>query len=301
MHALAEIAGAQFRAYEAKKESAVGLTGQARDQIIYEWVTFEGKSQVQVASLLDVSQGTVSRALARFERRLAHAKPREGGRLDHEEQLRVQRWLTYERNERILASCLRIAGEVEGFVDTTKSTYHREGIADMGTEIRTETARLDRSGTAARFLRLAFRINMEQLKLVELEPLAPLPPLSADELAELADEVDVEDGDKPQTNEPAVKLAELDAEEESVSSDPREGKALVDEAREGEAPAEPGAAEQEGGRVARANYAHSAHKRIDVESGASADEPSGCDANGEREKKMGEGRMGDRWRTSAPL
>src|SRR4029453_3451375 len=84
--------------YLAKVESAKGLESRARDALIYEWVMFQGKSQSEVGSMLGISQGTVSRALRRYERWEAHAEPRADGRLDHDEQLRVQRWLTYERN-----------------------------------------------------------------------------------------------------------------------------------------------------------------------------------------------------------
>jgi hypothetical protein len=53
-----------------------------------------------------------------------------------------------------------------------------------GTEIRSEEKTVDRHGVAARFLRLAFRINMEQLKLVEQDA-PPMPePLTAEDLAE---------------------------------------------------------------------------------------------------------------------
>ena len=82
----------------------------------------EGKSQGWVAGLLGISQSTVSRILQRYERWQAHAKEREGGRLDPAERLRAQRWLTFERNELILSSCLRIATEMEGCIDTSKST-----------------------------------------------------------------------------------------------------------------------------------------------------------------------------------
>ena len=146
----------------------------------------DGKSQGWVATTLNLSQGTVSRVVQRYEKWLAHTQPREQGRLDHDERLRAQRWLTYERNERILASCLRIAGEMEGFVDVSKSTIRRAGMVGDESDVRTEHATLDRSGVAARFLRLAFRVNMEQLKLVELEPLEALPPLAESEVDEVA-------------------------------------------------------------------------------------------------------------------
>ena len=115
-----------------------------RDHEIYVSVRFQGMGQAQVASQYDISQATVSRTLERYEKWQAHAQPGEDGSLTHAEQLRAQRWLTYERNDRILGSCLRMA---------------------------------------ARFLRLAFKINMEQLKLTEREPLAPLPPLTEEENA----------------------------------------------------------------------------------------------------------------------
>src|SRR5689334_15040305 len=81
--------------------------------LIYQWVKFEGKTQSWVASALGVNQSTISRVIQRYERWQAHAKERENGRLDHAERLRAQRWLTYERNELIAASCLRIAKELE--------------------------------------------------------------------------------------------------------------------------------------------------------------------------------------------
>src|SRR6185503_7113133 len=95
-----------------------------------------------------------------------------------------QRWLTFERNELILASCLRIAQNLEGFIDSTKSTTsHPQRFPQDETKVRTEHFAIDRTGTVSRFLRLAYRINMDQLKLAQLDP-APLPEhLSAEELA----------------------------------------------------------------------------------------------------------------------
>src|SRR5947207_12530935 len=134
--------------------------------LIFQWVKMEGKSQGQVASMLNISQSTVSRIIQRYERWQAHAKDREDSRLDPAERLRAQRWLTFERNELILASCLRIAHEMEGFTGVSKSTITRPlGQPSRENEVRTQHATIDRSGIASRFLRLAFRINMEQLKL----------------------------------------------------------------------------------------------------------------------------------------
>jgi transposase len=155
------------------------------DHLIYQWVKFDGMTQVHAAADFGISQSTVSRIIDRYERWQAHADDREGGRLDPAERLRAQRWLTYERNERILASALRIADRMEGVTESWKtvrtkpqSQWHKEG-----TEIRSEEQSVDRHGVAARFLRLAFRVNMEQLKLVEQQAPPRPEPLSAAELA----------------------------------------------------------------------------------------------------------------------
>jgi hypothetical protein len=155
-----------------------------RDHLIYQWVKFDGQTQVHTANDFGISQATVSRIIDRYERWQAHAGEREGGRLDTAERRRAQRWLTYERNERILASALRIADRMEGVTDLRKSVrskpngeWYREG-----TETRTEERDVDRHGVAARFLRLAFRVNMEQLKLVEQDPPEMPEPLSEEDL-----------------------------------------------------------------------------------------------------------------------
>ena len=157
----------------------------ATDHLVFQWVKFDGQTQAWAARQLGISQPTVSRMVERYERWQAHARERENGRLDAAERRRAQRWLTYERNEVLLASALRIASEMEGFADVSKSVVSRP-LSKPGEErqVRTETAVLDRHGIAARFLRLAFRINMEQLKLVEQEA-APLPAaLTAEQMAE---------------------------------------------------------------------------------------------------------------------
>jgi hypothetical protein len=163
-----------------------------RDHLIFRWVKFEGQTQGWVAQQFNIDQSTVSRIIQRYERWQAHAQPGEAGRLAHAERLRAQRWLTYERNELMLAACLRIAGDMEGFTDVSKSTVcHQASQPSKELEVRTQHARIDRSGIAARFLRLGFRINMEQLKLVELDPLPPLPPLSPDDFDDL--DADIQD------------------------------------------------------------------------------------------------------------
>src|SRR5262245_61480700 len=159
----------------------------ADDHLIYRWIKFEGYTQSQVAQMLRISQPTVSRVIQRYERWQAHMKNREGGRLDARERLRAQRWLTYERNELILASCLRIADEMERSTELSKTTIRRPINEMQPRELRTEQRVVDRHGVAARFLRLAFRVNMEQLELTDLiarDGDAPAEPLSDDELAE---------------------------------------------------------------------------------------------------------------------
>jgi hypothetical protein len=158
----------------------------AQDHFIYELVKFEGLTQSQVADRQRLSQSTVSRILQRYERWQAHADPREGGRLDPAERLRAQRWLTYERNELILGSALRLARELEGRTELWRTVRTKSASpyrADRDQD-RDETRAIDRSGLPARYLRLAFKVNMEQLELVEKDP-PPLPePLTAEELAE---------------------------------------------------------------------------------------------------------------------
>ena len=229
----------------------------------------------------------MSRTLQRYERWQARAEPREGGRLDHAERLRAQRWLTYERNERILASCLRMAGDMEGFIDVSQSTIRRDGIAGEGNEIRTVHSTLDRSGIASRFLRLAFRINMEQLKLTEQEPLAPLPPLSEGEL----DEIELEEqepgargqetGDRDQetgnrsTSGPAiVSTVELDREQEDEDED--EGVVVQDES--------PVEVVHHRAYAASEVNLNKVHNCIAAENVASADPACSCDENRQAEK-----------------
>jgi transposase len=156
-----------------------------QDELIYHWVKLEGRSQSSVAEMLGISQPTVSRVIQRYERWQAHAADREGGRLDHSERLRAQRWLTFERNEILLASCLRLAQEMEGFTDVSKSTIERSQYGGEERQVRTQHSTIDRSGIAARFIRLAFRINMEQHKLASLDPPPPANPLTPEDLAEI--------------------------------------------------------------------------------------------------------------------
>ena len=155
------------------------------DQSIHEWVMLKGESQSFVAELFGISQPTVSRIVERYEKWRAHAEPREDGGLDPAERVRAQRMLTYERNERIIRNCLRLAGEVERCVEVSSSTSAAPegGLAGMR-EIRVANKMLERTGMASRFYRLAHRVGMEQLELVEQEPAVMPVALSDEEEAE---------------------------------------------------------------------------------------------------------------------
>ncbi len=168
-----------------KRRKRKGWAPDATDHLVYQWVKFEGKSQTWIATAIGVDQSTVSRIVQRYEKWQAHATPATDGRLSPAERQRAQRWLTFQRNEHIIASSLRIAHEMEGFIDVSKSVMsHPVGEPAVQREVRTEHLVVDRSAIASRFYRLAHRINMDQLKLAEKEPLADLPPLDDDEVAE---------------------------------------------------------------------------------------------------------------------
>jgi len=170
-------------------------TPDSRDRLIFQWVKFDGHKQSWVADQLGIHQTTVSRIVDRYERWIARGGPSQQGSPSHDERVRVQRWLAYERNEWILASALRIAGEMERAIDTSKSTTTRPiSNPSAESEVRTEHKVIDRSGIAARFLRLAYRINMDQLKLVEQDPLPALEPFSIEEAGDqdLAEAPDAE-------------------------------------------------------------------------------------------------------------
>src|SRR4029078_1453572 len=142
----------------------------------------EDKTQDCVAQAFHIHQSTVSRIIERYERWQAHAKERENGRLDPSERLRAQRWLTLERNERILASCLRMAHEMEGFCDVSQSvtTYNHKDPTRQA-DVRTVHSVLDRHGIAARSPRVAHPANREQLKRAKMDQPPPARELTDEE------------------------------------------------------------------------------------------------------------------------
>ena len=183
------------------------------DHAIYRYVKVDCKSQSFVADLFGISQPTISRIVERYEKWQAHADARASGLLDHAERVRAQRALTYLRNEKVITTCLRLAGEVEGIQEVNDSIHQAPdgGLAGMR-EIRCVNRMLDRTGMASRFLRLAQRTGKEQLELVELEPAIMPAPLTAEEEAE-------------QETQAAADRAELQAARNRVEEKEREREA----------------------------------------------------------------------------
>jgi len=274
-----------------------------RDELIYQWVRFEGKTQDFAARAYDISQATVSRILQRYEKWQSHAQPGADGSLTHAERQRMQWWLTYERNERILASSLRMAGDMEFPRDAEKSVTVRPGLPTSGgREIRTEYSVLDRSGMAARFLRLAFRINMEQLKLVEREPeaLEPLTEevLTAQEAEEAAVEAEIKQS-RQQREENEAMRHRIDSEVSAavaaevkrlLGSWPADGtperKEAADETRMDADRAEGSTDEEVPSDQTLPLKLHKVHNGMAAESGASADATCGCDEIRATEKSV---------------
>ena len=85
----------------------------SRDRLIFRWVKLEGMTQSWVSDQFGLHQTTVSRIIERYERWVARGGPGRDGELKHEERVRYQRWMTYQRNELILASALRLADEMQ--------------------------------------------------------------------------------------------------------------------------------------------------------------------------------------------
>lgn len=160
-------------------------TPSQRDQLVFRWVKFEGKAQGWVAEQLGLHQSTVSRMVEKYERWIARGGPGRQGGLTHDERVRAQRWLTYERNEWIIATAMRMAAELELPMDTTKSTIsHPAAKPSQESEIRTQHLTIDSRGSVARYLRIVHRVSMDNLKLVELEPLPDLEPLTIEDVGE---------------------------------------------------------------------------------------------------------------------
>jgi hypothetical protein len=109
------------------------------DRWVYELVKFDGLSQMEAASRARISQSSVSRIIQRYERWKAHAEERDDGELDPAERLRAQRWLTFERNERMLASALRLAKEMGGTRNCTSPSP--AGLATRTPQARIATSR----------------------------------------------------------------------------------------------------------------------------------------------------------------
>jgi len=257
-----------------------------RERLIFQWVKFEGHTQSWVASQLNMHQSTVSRIVERYERWIARGGPARRGGISHDERLRSQRWLTYERNEWVISSALRLAGEMERAIETSRSNIKRD-VTDpiRELEVRTEYKMLDRSGIAARFLRLAHRVGMDQLELVEQEPLADLDPLTIDE-AEL--ELDCEsrvggaqkDGSSghspPYADKPPARAEPLSHRERVAAQPPGEGS--QDEIASGHSPPD----------TEEPPAIHGVHDHEAAETTLNDDDAETCSENASAEKQLGD-------------
>jgi hypothetical protein len=264
-----------------RKRKRRGWAPDDTDHLAYQWVKFDGKRQGEVARMLGIDQSTVSRIVLRYEKWQAHATPATDGRLSHEERQRAQRWLTYERNERIIASSLRLAADMEQAIDASRSVTSRpnsEPSAERQT--RTEYFVIDRTAMASRFLRLAQKINMDNQKLVEKEPLADLPPLEDEDVDEQVAEATAATREVEAAQEAAqAKVNEImracDAAEAAVV-----GKAGV---------AGPPIRQSSAGPVVevQVHNLHKMHNCITPETSASVDNDGSCDRKTPREKPAG--------------
>src|SRR3954465_12077523 len=138
-----------------------------RDRLIYRWCKFDGHKQSWVADQLGMNQSTVSRIADRYEPWIARAGPAQQGALNRDERLRAQVALTFERNEWIITSSFRMAGEMERLSDTSRSTtkhYCSEPSREI--EVKTENSIRDNTAKAHRYLSLAHRVGKHQLDLL---------------------------------------------------------------------------------------------------------------------------------------
>jgi hypothetical protein len=268
------------------------------DRWVYEMVKFDGLSQLEAADRARINQSTVSRIIQRYERWQAHAEDRDDGELDPAERWRAQRRLTYERNERMLASALRLAKEMEGYKELHKSVRDRPTDPYTAGTDRTESAMIDRSGLAARFLRLAFRIGKEQMALVSQEaPPRPEPPLSETEHCEQEENAsaaraefqmvrDFKEADD-RAYEQSVRDAQQATETEGRKDGEMEGQRDDQTRRLGDeetAGVDAGANRRDhAAREGELNL-HKLHSCIAAESIASAGAAGGCNQNAAREK-----------------
>jgi len=273
------------------------------DHLIFDFVRMKGKTQEWVAMELGISQATVSRVVQRYERWQAHAKDREGGRLDPGERLRAQRWLAAERHELMLASCLRIADQMQGLHYSNSMTRERGPDNSIET-IRTHQEEVDRSGIAARFYRLAFRINMELLKLAEKDQPPPPPPLSAEEIEEQEIEAAAATEELRQAHQKTIRdfdenhrrdMEEVREIERLKQIEEAERLALAEEILRGQESVEGGQESGDRSQGSEAttlaasstvNSVHNMHNENGSENGASAGEADVCVANGRMVKKL---------------
>ena len=243
-----------------------------KERTIFQWVKFEGLSQSEVAYQFRINQSTVSRIVKRYERWIARGGDEQEGAPSYEERLRSQRWLTYERNEWILCSALRIAAQMEREYQTTKSKTAGDSFIHQR-EVSYEHKTIDRTGIAARFLRLAYRINMDQLRLVEAGPLPALEPFSLEEAgqASVADRAEMQAAEEKAEREAEEESG--DRSQESVASD--HSRFTTDHSQQ-QMTNDQGPMTDDG--------VHKTHNYAGCETDLSADEATDCGENGRPKK-----------------
>jgi hypothetical protein len=159
-------------------------TPTSRDRLVYRWVKSDGQSQSEVAARLKINQSTVSRIVERFELWIAHGGPEQEGALNHEERRRAPRRLTYERNEWVIATAMRLTNQLQLFhEETSRSFAGPNALPDPERQVKTQVRTVDRTALAARYLSLVHQVNMDQHRLCSQDDeLPPLMPLTEDDI-----------------------------------------------------------------------------------------------------------------------
>src|SRR5947207_13800508 len=98
----------------------------ARDQAILVAYRTQGRTQVSLARQHGISQRRVSEIVRRVERWRADLIPSEENQLEHEQQVRLDRWLERERGQAIYDRGIRAFDHAPKELTTTR-TGHRDG------------------------------------------------------------------------------------------------------------------------------------------------------------------------------
>jgi ParB-like chromosome segregation protein Spo0J len=151
-----------------------------RERLAYRWHKHQGLTQEEVGGRLGVHQTTISRMVRRVESWEARLRQTPEGRLELQH---ARRWSTMDQNDEVIRMCFRQVDELQYGKDYSTSRLHKPaGDPCAPMDVVTENGVRDYSGVIVRFLALAFRVNMQQLRISEMKPLADLPELSDEEI-----------------------------------------------------------------------------------------------------------------------